>query len=371
MRVLHVMSGFGGGISSFILNKAKYFNNQSMHFDVITFDNVSQEFLEAINNTGGDVYRIPNPKIVGIKQYYEEVNQIMASLPKNTFVHCHITGYRAIPFYLIAKKNKLKYFGIHAHTTGTLESINTPKSKMIRGINNTIASHRISCGRKATSYLFGEKYVEDEKTLYIPNSIDPTLFLEELNITKETMLGNQYKDKFVIGHIGRFRSVKNHMFMLEIIEKLSETQLDFVWIFAGDGDDFEKIKSMTIERGLSEQVIFLGRRNDIPALLQIMDIFVLPSIYEGFPTVAVESQASGTQTILSDTITREVDLGLELIHFLPIDDSAEWVEYILDHLRAKESSPVLRSESLIENKLTNEESAKLYQEKLKEIIINQ
>ncbi len=361
MRVLHIMSGFGGGISSFILNKAYYFKDSTTIFDVMTFDEVPQHFLTAIENTGGRVYRISNPKVAGFKTYYEEVNSIMKNLPTDTFIHCHIRGYRALPFYLIAKKHKFKRFGIHAHTTGLPEEMNTLENKLVRGINNFVADEKISCGREASRYLFGEKSLRNKEIVHIPNSINAENFIQKYSVSKESLLGSEIKDKYVIGHIGRFNAVKNHIFMLDVIEKLSETSLAFVWLFIGDGDDFDKIKKIAKDRELDPYIKFLGRRNDIPQLLQIMDLFVLPSKYEGFPTVAVESQASGTKTLLSDTITKDVDLQLNLIEFLTITKPDSWVKSILSNITYDKVAPPVRLERLKKQKLTNKESAELYQ----------
>jgi glycosyltransferase involved in cell wall biosynthesis len=355
------MSGFGGGISSFILNKATYFQNKDIVFDVITFDEVSDGFMKTIQGTGGQVYRISNLKTQGTYTYYKEVNKIMKRVPKDTFIHCHIGGYRAIPFYIIARKNGLKRFGIHAHTTGLPEEINSLKNRAVRMINNTVANERISCGVEASKYLYGSKYVEKNEIMHIPNSIVPEQFINHLDIDKADLLGEQNKDKFVIGHIGRFRSVKNHLFMLSIIEILKESSLDFLWLFAGDGNDYEKIKTEATDKGLNQYIQFLGRRDDIPQLLQVMDVFALPSKYEGFPTVAIESQTSDTKTLLSDTITKEVDLQLGLVEFLPTNKPDMWAEFILKQQPHVKTAPEVRLNKLKEKKLTNKESAELYQ----------
>ena len=365
MKVLHIMSGFGGGISSFILNKAEYFIQKNIIFDVITFDDVPKHFNEAIKNTGGQVHKMTNPKVGGFKPFYNEVNQIMEKLPKKVFIHCHIRGYRAIPFYLIAKKNGIKRFGMHAHTTGLPDEIDSLRNKRVRMTNNILADERISCGKEASRYLYGEKYLENNEVMHIPNSINPESFLTNLTVTKESMFGKEFKEKYLIGHIGRFYSVKNHLFMLSIIELLAESSLDFVWLFIGNGKDYEKIQQAAKNRNLVKYICFLGRRNDIPELLQVMDLFVLPSKYEGFPTVAVESQASGTKTLLSDTITEDADLQLNLAEFLSITDPKIWAEYILNNQSQVEIPPHVRLENLKKYKLTNKESAELYEAFLK------
>src|SRR5690625_4263619 len=256
MKVLHIMSGYGGGISSFILNKAEYFQKNDISFDVMTFHYVPDHFHKTIKRTGGKIYYIPNPKKESFKKFYKQVNQIMERLPKDTFVHCHLIGYRALPFYLIARKNNLLNFAIHTHTTGLPEEINTFKSKSIRFINSTISKTKISCGKESSKYLFGQKYVENKEIMHIPNSINPDKFIKELPVNKSTLLGERNKEKFVIGHIGRFTAVKNHIFMLEIIEKLKKTTLDFIWVFIGDGDTYEEIKNISREKNLEEYTLF-------------------------------------------------------------------------------------------------------------------
>lgn len=362
------MSGFGGGISSFILNKATHFKGKNIIFDVLTFDEVPPHFKQAIEETGGKVYKMPNPKKAGFRNYYQQVNDNMSQLPKTTFIHCHIRGYRAIPFHVIAKKNGIKRFGMHAHTTGLPEEINSLKNRCVRWINNLLADERISCGVEASKYLFGEKYLKKKEIMHIPNSINAEDFIPKLNVTKESLFGSEIKDKYLIGHIGRFYSVKNHDFMLSIVEKLAQGSLEFMWLFIGDGKDFEGIKKEVKNRNLQNYVHFLGRRNDIPEILQSLDLFVLPSKYEGFPTVAVESQASGTKTFLSNRITEEADLQLGLVKFLPIENPEIWVEEILETSSDVETSPLDRLDRLKQLKLTNEESAQLYEEFLKQTI---
>lgn len=355
------MSGYGGGISSFIANKAKFFQKSQVIFDIITFDEVPESFNSLIRGTGGEVYRISNPKLEGFKTFYSEVNDIMSDLPIETFVHCHMKGYRAVPFYLIAKKNGLHQFGVHAHTTGLPEQLNQPDFRLMRRVNNAISSVKISCGIEASKYLFGEKYVEQKAIMHIPNSIDPEEYIVERNLDRPDAFANIPKDKYLIGHIGRFNWVKNHDFMLDIIEELKGSTLDFMWVFIGDGELFEEIQAKVNKKGLADNVLLLGRRNDIPELLSFLDCAVLPSLYEGFPTVAVEAQASGTKILLSDRITPEVDLGLDLVEFLSLSEPRVWADYILKNKTTKNVDSEVRLRALEEHKLTNRTSALLYE----------
>lgn len=372
-KVLHVMSGFGGGISSFILNKAIALKGTDVSFDVLTYDDCNWNFTSAIEKTGGQIFHMPNPKKSGWKLFYKTVNNIMAVEPGNVVVHCHIQGYRALPFYLIAKKNKIKRFIIHAHTDAEESITKSFRSKFDRVINKYIADEKVSCGIKATAHIFGEQAIENNEVMHIPNSIDENKFLRLSNRSevKKDILGEKYTNFLVIGNVARFHNQKNHMFMIEIIEKLSKEKKDFIWVFIGGGALKSMIEKIVNDKGLSSHVLFLGVRNDLPDLYSIMDLFVLPSLYEGLPTVAVEAQASGVPTLLSDRITKEVNLGIGLIEYLPIDSVEAWVNKILSiSLTEKLTSLAERQDALKSNKFTNQASANLYKDFLDKKIEN-
>lgn len=362
-KVLHIMSGFGGGISSFIWNKAKALMGSEISFDVLTYDDCSREFVEDINKTGGNVYKMVNPKKKGWPSFLKRVNEIMTEQGPYEMVHCHISGYRAVPFFLCAKKNSIKRFVIHAHTAADESRAETKTEKMNRKLNSQMSKQKVSCGIKATSYIFGEKAANSDKVVHIPNSIEPKEYMTDYDVSalKTEIIGKD-SNPIIIGNVARFHYQKNHKFMIEIIEKMAEKRLDFVWLFIGDGDLQKEIKSQVEQKGLQQYTRFLGRRSDVNKLYQLMDVFVLPSLYEGLPTVAVETQAAGVPTILSDTITKEADLGMGLVSFLPITNTSdEWANAIFKSKSTIVPSDTMRMDTISDKKFSNKASADLYQ----------
>ncbi|WP_161878215.1 glycosyltransferase [Alkalibacterium sp. MB6] len=359
-RVVHIMSGFGGGISSFIKNKAEALVDQAIRFDVITFDEVGAEFRRSIEKTGGQIFRVSNPKEAGFKQFFSQVNTIMKDLPKDVLVHSHVNGRIALPFYLVAKKNRLSRFVIHAHTASPLSSPNSKQDKIKRQLNKRMSKEKVSCGIKASENIFGKHAVEQGRIVHIPNSIAHERFLKEsdpIQLKKEIL--GVTDNRLIIGHVGRFKTVKNHPFMLDIIEELKNRGIEFLWFFAGDGLLKEEIENQVKERNLEDVVQFLGRRDDIENLFHMMDVVVLPSFDEGLPTVVIEAQASSTPCILSHTITKECDLNLSMVKFLPIDHVDQWA----NEIETFKPMPVKKEDiedKLISSKFTNETSAQLY-----------
>ena len=137
------------------------------------------------------------------------------------------------------------------------------------------------------------------------------------------LVGNQ----FAIGHVGRFTAQKNHAFLIDVFSQVAKRRDDAVLLLVGTGEAGASVKALVDERGLTDRVKFLGQRSDVNRLYQAFDAFVLPSLYEGLGLVGVEAQVSGLPCLLSDVITREVDVTGEC-KFLPIDNSAVWANEI-------------------------------------------
>ncbi|WP_177170456.1 glycosyltransferase [Alkalibacterium gilvum] len=358
------MSSDGGGISSFIKNKAIELKNSNVRFDVLTYDPVSSQFEEAIRLTGGDIFYMSNPKKASFVRFIREVNSAMNIDTKHTIVHSHIQGYRFIPFYMLAKKNNIKRILVHAHTDLDPIQNDSIESKLNRIINANIGVSRVSCGIKASKTIFGKKKASSGTIMHIPNSIAIDQFVKQADKKKlkEELFGVGNSNKKVIGTVARFNKQKNHEFMVSIIEELSKENVDFLWVFVGEGELLESIQDKIKNSDLEKFVLFMGKRNDVPELLKAFDLFALPSLYEGLPTVAIESQAAGTPILLSDSITTECDLGLELVEFLPLKTN-EWVDTIQRGSISRAENKII-IEKLEEKKFTNEQSAKLYKDYL-------
>ena len=136
---------------------------------------------------------------------------------------------------------------------------------------------------------------------------------------------------FVIGHIGRFVEVKNHKFVIKIFIMVKNKIPNSKLVLIGTGKLVNEIKKILKESNLEDSVLLLGNRADIPELLSVMDVFLFPSLYEGFPMVLIEAQAMGIKCVISDTITKDV-INTNLVVSKSLKDPIdEWCDLIINH----------------------------------------
>lgn len=367
LRILHVMSGFGGGISSFILNKAKQMPKYNVTFDVATYDECSEEFEQAIQATGGRIFRLVNPKKYGFKAFKSSFSK---PFEQETYdlVHCHIEGYRAIPYYRIAKKYGVKKFYIHAHLVNDYK-IKNKKDQLVYGfnqkLNTRISTDIVGCGRLAIKSVFGPKTNLDT-SMVIPNSIDLKEYASpDIVYAQHREAGrkryNLDENTLVIGHVGRLMPVKNHDKTFEIAKAIKDSNINAKILIIGSGDLEADLKNKAKELGILDTVIFTGRINPISEFYPALDVLLLPSFTEGLPTTVVEVQGAGVPTVMSDTITTEVDLGLGMVATCKLNDGGQtWLNSLQQ--MANTTIPPLenRLDALENNHFSNEASAKLY-----------
>lgn len=330
-KVLHIFSSYGGGISSLVINLVTH-SDKEFQFDTLAYSYEGGDtFVKNIENAGGSCYLMPRIPKEGLNKHLSFLKQFFS---KNTYdvIHCHISGFDALIFYRLAKRTNVDTkFIVHAHSTRY--DFAPYRNKLARRINEFI-NYKVSncyfyCSDLAADYIFNSKYLKEKPSYLIANGVDEKRYdfelLEEEAEKIKREIGIPSGNKILI-HIGRFSAAKNHEFLLKVFLVVRNKMNNVSLLMVGNGELFEDVVAKSKKLGLERDVFFLGRRNDIPQLLKISDIALLPSLYEGLPTVGIESQAAGTPLILSDNITRQTDLGFGLLTYLPIHDIDQWVE---------------------------------------------
>lgn len=181
--------------------------------------------------------------------------------------------------------------------------------------------------------MYGDKCFEKGKVTVMPNAIDTEKFAydPEARVVLREELGIP-EDAFVVGHVGRFTYAKNHGFLLKIFAELLKQKSNSYLLLVGDGELKAKMENRTQDLGVAEKVVFTGSRLDTNKLYSVMDVFCLPSFYEGMPVVAWEAQANGLACILSKNISQEADLSRSVICLDP-QKPKSWVAALAGSLR--------------------------------------
>ncbi len=167
----------------------------------------------------------------------------------------------------------------------------------------------------------------------INNAIDTRQFAFRRETRDRLRATLQFGNGPIIGHVGRFTSEKNHKFLLEIFAELLKRCPTARLLLVGDGTLRPRVEAQAVQLGIRDKICFAGLRSDVNELMMALDMFLLPSLFEGFPVVAIEAQAAGLPLLCADSITNEVALTPQ-VHFLPLAAPATaWANEALDLLK--------------------------------------
>lgn len=220
---------------------------------------------------------------------------------------------------------------LHNHSTAVRnEGIRSVMKMVLRPFAPLFANRYAACSRLAGDWMYGKKMMASGKVTVINNAID----LDEYSFSQE--LREKYRqelnisaDAFVVGHVGRFMYQKNHAFLIDVFREVARQNSKAILMLVGDGELRPEIEQKVASYNLTDKVRFLGLRKDVKKLYNCMDVFVLPSWYEGLPVVSVEAQANGLPSIFSDQVTKESLLTKSAI-FLSLNSGAvNWAVHIL------------------------------------------
>src|SRR5699024_3274460 len=184
-----------------------------------------------------------------------------------------------------------------------------------------------ACSEKAAKWLYGN---QAQQGVLLKNGIDTDQFIFSKSI-RETVRNelNIKEGAITFGHVGRFSHQKNHLFLLDIFAALQKRIPESELVLVGDGPLREDMRKKIQLLNLENKVKLLGVRSDIPRLLQAFDVFLMPSFHEGLPVTLIEAQGAGLPCIISDTITKEVDMGMDLVHFLSLTEKEAWLDAMI------------------------------------------
>jgi glycosyltransferase EpsF len=314
-----------GGVEAVMFNYYRAIDREMVQFDFIVDEDSPYEIPEDIQALGCKVFKIPPYK--RLPTYIRALEKVFKE-NRYEVVHSHMNTLSVFTLYA-AKRAGVPVRIAHSHSTaGRGETARNIMKYTLRPFSRVFPTHLFACSEYAGRWLFGNKVFDSGRVTVIRNAIDTSKF--RFNpVTRERVrreLG--IEDKFVVGHVGRFMPQKNHTFLLDIFAEVHRRDPDSVLLLIGDGELKHSMEEKTKRLGLASSVIFLGARDDVHELYQAMDVFVLPSLYEGLGMVAVEAQTSGLPCALSNRVPEEAKV-IDDVEFLPIDNISMWADAIL------------------------------------------
>lgn len=361
IHVLQVVSTMNcGGAETMLMNIFRNIDKEKFQFHFLYYTNETCYFDEEIKSLGGIIHRINNIKELGVIKIINNLSQLIKAQSIDV-IHAHTSLSIGVVMYA-AKRADVPIRVAHSHTT-----VDPRKSTFKRNIYNFVmrslirkySTHYLMCGSEAGTFLFGSTCLRNTKLF--PNAIDLSEYAvpeNNIQVTKNTL--SLFNNTLIIGQVGSFKETKNHKFSLEIASKLREKGINFKMLFAGEGELMEECIEYSKHLGLDNNILFLGNRADIPTLMNIFDVLIMPSLYEGLPVTLVEAQAAGLSCVVSNNISMESDFGLNLVEFLSLEESKEiWVKKIIEASKKEKVDKNLINESIKNRGYAIEESVRL------------
>lgn len=323
MRVLEIMGSLHrGGAETMIMNFYRAFDKQLCQMDFIVHAEFIDDYRQEAELLGAKVILLSRPGQVGARKYICELTNAIVNNGPYDAVHIH-TNYQAFLAVIAAKRAGISKIIVHSHTT------NFKRHEIV--INRIVMKHfrtkNIACGMAAGDAFFGKN-----NYIVLNNAIDITRFTNTDKESVENQKKAIYSDCKIIGHLGSFTLPKNHQFIIKFAKELSKCRSDFKVLLYGEGEYEKDIQKLIADYNLVDIVMLCGVTNDAPKAYKMFDLFILPSIYEGFPVTLVEAQISGTYCLASTNISSECDLGIDRLEYLDlnVNEWAERVDVLLD-----------------------------------------
>ena len=325
IRIAHIIGKMrNGGVESVVMNYYRNIDRTKIQYDFIIDDDSSNPSLEAeIKDLGGKIITVPPYQ----KQFsYQKALYELFKQNKYPLVYSHINTLSIFPLFAAWRAGVPVRIAHNHSTAGKGEFKRNIMKYSLRPFAKIFPTHLCACSVYAGEWLFGKRAVSSGKVQIWQNAIDVGRVAYNESVRSEMRKKLGIESRFVVGHAGRFMHQKNHKFLLEIFTELKKIKPEALLLLAGDGPLFNMFRDKVNELKLSQDVIFAGSVQDMERYYQAMDVFILPSLYEGLPVVGSEVQVSGLPMLCADTVTRETKF-CDNLRFMSLNSSAgEWAE---------------------------------------------
>lgn len=328
MKILYVLSYLSknGGVQSVVNN----YTSQLMKCNNITIDFLTllpndEEMVKSIELLGGHVYQIAGSEEKKLSLFIKEIKRFFKDHHDYDIIHSHQTNLDL--FYLReAKKWKIPVRIMHAHNTNC--DISKIRMEAIKISSRIYANYFFACSLESGKWMYGNKIADGNKFYVINNAILFDKYAYDEKTREKYRKINKLDKKFVIGNVSRMTSTKNHSFLIDVFYEIKKMDKSAKLFLVGEGPLKEELVEKVKKLGIQNDVIFYGLSNEVNNLLQMMDVFVLPSLFEGVPVSIIEAASSGIKYVISENIDSHLEKN-ELELKLNLSDGAKaWANEI-------------------------------------------
>ncbi len=320
IRVLQVVGTLGwAGVEAVVMNYYRHVDTEKVQFDFITSSPNKQRYDDEILERGGRIFRIPDRA----RHPFKYAKALKKIIKENGYeiVHIHRNSASMAMDMKICKKCKVKKIIGHSHNNSCLLKW---QHYLFKPFVNRWCTHRFACSKAAGVWVYGKR---KEVTVY-NNAVDTQKFAYNENIRKTYRTEIRLEDNYIVGFVGRLTEQKNLFRALSIFKEVKALRADAKFLLIGEGEQETELKEFAKKNEIQDDVIFLGRKEDVFAWMSVFDVLLMPSLFEGMPVVVSEVQAAGLKCVLSTNVPAPNLLGN--VEYLPLELSdREWAEKVV------------------------------------------
>lgn len=325
-RILQIVPSLNinAGMMSVIMNYYRRIDREKIQFDFLYMEEMVENHKSEIEQLGGRVFYIPYPTF---KSKDQERLRAFFNEHRGEFtaVHCHPI-WASVVIAHEAKRSGIKHIIQHSHSTKFAETKKSEiRNRLLLKAIGLFATDYMACSPEA-AYLFGKRRVRDGKVTILPNAIDLNLYTFDETLREKVRSEFHCSEKtLLVGNVGRLSPQKNQTFVLDVFCELHQMVPDSKLLIVGEGNLREDLEAKILNGNMSDSVIMTGKRRDIKAILSGLDLFLMPSLFEGAPVSAIEARTAGLPCVISDTITKSIEMdGVK--YFSLYESPVKWAE---------------------------------------------
>ena len=310
----------GSGVASFARAYFRKIDESKVHIDFACYYQQKDSYAKEVESCGSKVFYLP--PVFSLRKHIKTCKEILQNgnydiIHDNTLIN-------SIPFMQVSKQF-VKIRVLHSHSSKLGETgLKAARNRIFLPWLRSLATDYAACSDLAARTLFGKR-----KYSFIPNVIDSGKLNFDAEHRKRIRIQMNADNKIIVGTVGRSAAQKNPFRAFSIMEKVIQKNPEVEYWWGGNGPLLEKMKKYVTKKSLCNKIKLLGNRTDIADLYQAMDVFFMPSKFEGLGIACVEAQLTGLPCVVSDVIPHTVAFT-NLVNFIPLSESNSfWADSII------------------------------------------